>query len=66
MRTVHIYPFHKPDWHLVRREIHRIVHDPLFWVFLILGLLSVAMIFYVMLVPGHPEPVYSPFYPFLG
>jgi len=66
MRTLHIHFSHKSDWHLVRHKIIGILRDPLFWVFVSLVLISIALFFYVMLVPGHPQPVYSPYYPFLG
>lgn len=66
MRTIHVPHIHKPDWHHIREQLVQMVHDPLFWMMVILGLISIGMIFFVTLAPGHPEPFYSPYYPFLG
>lgn len=66
MRTLHIHPFHKLNWRHIREKLIHWVHDPLFWMVLILALISVFMICFVILAPNHPEPLYSPFYPLLG
>lgn len=66
MRILHIHPFHKFDWQHIREKLIHVVHDPLFWMVVILALFSLFMVFFVILAPQHPEPLYSPFYPLLG
>ena len=65
MRTIHMPHFHKPDWHHMRDQFGQMIHDPVFWVILIVTLMIFAILFLMAISPALPEsepyPLTHPF-----
>ncbi|MEJ5259102.1 MAG: hypothetical protein WHS88_02820 [Anaerohalosphaeraceae bacterium] len=62
MTAIHTHPWTSAWAHLAHQSASKLKHQPLLWLFILLGLISFGVFVYYFLAEPHPEAPWHSFF----